>query len=79
MDVDVDVCARACHTGSDAVLAAEEYYANGGVCHGNTSIEQIARVYGRQAVVVSVDPRYGAAVGDTCALVVTRACVRTPR
>jgi len=43
--------------GSDAVYAAEGYYAAGNSCSGGTSIEEIARVYGRQAVVVSVDPR----------------------
>ncbi|KAI9000040.1 hypothetical protein BC832DRAFT_616300 [Gaertneriomyces semiglobifer] len=43
--------------GSDAVYAAEQYYANGAVGFGETAIEQIARVYGSQAVVVSVDPR----------------------
>lgn len=39
--------------GSDAVYAAEEYYASG--CHktGQTAIEQISEVYGKQAVVVS--------------------------
>lgn len=43
--------------GSDAVLVAEEYYAGGKVKTGKTSIEQISRVYGKQAVVVSIDPR----------------------
>jgi glutamine amidotransferase/cyclase len=43
--------------GSDAVAAAEAYYARGRVCDGSTAIEQIAGVYGRQAVVVSIDPR----------------------
>ncbi|CAM9196108.1 unnamed protein product, partial [Phaeothamnion confervicola] len=43
--------------GSDAVYAAEEFMANGGRPTGGSSIEQISRVYGRQAVVVSVDPR----------------------
>ena len=43
--------------GSEAVLAAEAYYAAGGACGGGSAIEAIARVYGRQAVVVSVDPR----------------------
>jgi imidazole glycerol-phosphate synthase len=36
---------------------AEAYYAAGRVCNGSTAIEQIAHVYGSQAVVVSVDPR----------------------
>lgn len=43
--------------GSDAVLAAEEYYKNSQVCNGTTAIEQISNVYGKQAVVVSIDPR----------------------
>ncbi|KAK3365504.1 hypothetical protein B0T24DRAFT_651680 [Lasiosphaeria ovina] len=43
--------------GSDAVLAAEEYYAGGKSLFGNTAIEQISKAYGNQAVVVSVDPK----------------------
>lgn len=43
--------------GSDAVLAAEEYYSLGRKLFGNTAIEQISRAYGNQAVVVSVDPK----------------------
>ncbi len=43
--------------GSDAVFAAEEYYARGRTCDGNTAIESISKAYGNQAVVVSVDPR----------------------
>ncbi|KAK9424704.1 putative Imidazole glycerol phosphate synthase hisHF [Seiridium unicorne] len=43
--------------GSDAVLAAEEYYAVGKKLFGNTAIEQISKAYGNQAVVVSVDPK----------------------
>ena len=43
--------------GSDAVLAAEAFYAAGGVASGASTLEAIARVYGRQAVVVSIDPR----------------------
>ncbi|KAH7325922.1 hypothetical protein B0I35DRAFT_448908 [Stachybotrys elegans] len=43
--------------GSDAVLAAEEYYSLGQKLFGNTAIEQISRAYGNQAVVVSVDPK----------------------
>ncbi len=42
--------------GSDAVLAVERYLESGGPS-GDSSIEQIARVYGNQAVVISVDPR----------------------
>lgn len=43
--------------GSDAVYAAEAWYANGRTKTGASSIEQIAERYGRQAVVVSIDPR----------------------
>jgi glutamine amidotransferase/cyclase len=42
--------------GSDAVYAAEEYLRSGAKT-GKTAIEQIAQVYGNQAVVISVDPR----------------------
>ena len=43
--------------GSDAVTAAEDYYASGKQLFGNTAIEQISAAYGNQAVVVSVDPK----------------------
>ena len=43
--------------GSDAVYAAESFHQNGGKRDGSTAIEQISKVYGSQAVVVSVDPR----------------------
>ncbi|KAK0629426.1 hypothetical protein B0T17DRAFT_589212 [Bombardia bombarda] len=43
--------------GSDAVIAAEEYYSGGKQLFGNTAIEQISKAYGNQAVVVSVDPK----------------------
>lgn len=43
--------------GSDAVYAAEELLAAGGALSGQSSIEQISHVYGKQAVVVSVDPK----------------------
>jgi len=42
--------------GSDAVLTAETYLKNGRQT-GRSSIEEISRVYGNQAVVVSIDPR----------------------
>ncbi|KAL4386928.1 hypothetical protein GQ457_09G014880 [Hibiscus cannabinus] len=42
--------------GSDAVYAAEEYLKTK-VKTGKSSLEQISRVYGNQAVVVSIDPR----------------------
>jgi glutamine amidotransferase/cyclase len=43
--------------GSDAVIAAEEYYKGGKQLSGDTAIEQISKAYGNQAVVVSVDPK----------------------
>ncbi|EKG22593.1 Histidine biosynthesis [Macrophomina phaseolina MS6] len=43
--------------GSDAVTAAEEYYARGKTLLGTTAIETISAAYGAQAVVVSVDPK----------------------
>ncbi|KAI1105111.1 imidazole glycerol phosphate synthase HisHF [Jackrogersella minutella] len=43
--------------GSDAVLAAEEYYAVGRKLFGATAVEQISKAYGTQAVVVSADPK----------------------
>lgn len=42
--------------GSDAVLAVEDFL-RAGSASGLSSIEAIARVYGSQAVVISVDPR----------------------
>jgi len=42
--------------GSDAVYTVEEYLRTG-TATGESSIEQIARAYGNQAVVISVDPR----------------------
>ncbi len=42
--------------GSDAVHTVEAYLASGQAT-GKSSIEQISRVYGNQAVVISVDPR----------------------
>jgi len=41
--------------GSDAVYAAEKYYASDCVPDGTTAIETIAKAYGRQAVVASFD------------------------
>ncbi|GAX19066.1 glutamine amidotransferase / cyclase [Fistulifera solaris] len=43
--------------GSDAVDAAEALIASGGKKTGETSLETISRVYGVQAVVVSIDPK----------------------
>ncbi|KAL8848524.1 MAG: hypothetical protein Q9221_006452 [Calogaya cf. arnoldii] len=53
--------------GSDAVVAALEYYNNGKRLSGRTAIESISAAYGNQAVVVSVDPRrvYVRSVTDT--------------
>ena len=42
--------------GSDAVLIAERYLKQSR-WEGNSAIEEISRVYGNQAVVVSIDPR----------------------
>jgi glutamine amidotransferase/cyclase len=42
--------------GSDAVLIVEEYLRTGQKT-GQSSIEEISRVYGNQAVVISIDPR----------------------
>jgi glutamine amidotransferase/cyclase len=42
--------------GSDAVLIAEDYLRTGRMT-GESAIESISRVYGSQAVVISVDPR----------------------
>ncbi len=42
--------------GSDAVLIVEEFLKTGRK-NGTSSIEQISRVYGSQAVVISIDPR----------------------
>jgi imidazole glycerol-phosphate synthase len=43
--------------GSEAVYAVEKLRENGGKADGTSAIETIARTYGRQAVVVSIDPR----------------------
>lgn len=43
--------------GGDAVVAAEEYIRNEGRMDGQSCIEQISKVYGAQAVVISIDPR----------------------
>ena len=43
--------------GSDAVYAVERLRANGNRPDGTSSIEAISLVYGKQAVVVSIDPR----------------------
>jgi len=43
--------------GSDAVIAAEQYYKAGEKAFGTTAIETISNAYGNQAVVVSVDPK----------------------
>lgn len=43
--------------GTDAVYAAEQYYARGNRGDGTTPIETISKAYGAQAVVISVDPK----------------------
>ncbi|TID22217.1 imidazole glycerol phosphate synthase hisHF [Venturia nashicola] len=62
--------------GSDAVIAAEEYYARGKKLEGTTAIESISKAYGSQAVVVSVDPKriYLKSPSDT-----THSTVKTSR
>jgi glutamine amidotransferase/cyclase len=42
--------------GSDAVLVVEQYLSDGRAT-GKSAIEEISRVYGSQAVVISIDPR----------------------
>lgn len=53
--------------GSDAVTAAEQYYASNKALTGKTAIETISEAYGAQAVVVSVDPKrvYVSSASDT--------------
>lgn len=43
--------------GSDAAIAAEKYYEAGEQLDGSTAIEAISKAYGKQAVVVSIDPK----------------------
>ncbi|KAK6454185.1 imidazole glycerol phosphate synthase [Scheffersomyces xylosifermentans] len=43
--------------GTDAVLIAEQYYAQNKQKTGQTSIETISATFGNQAVVISVDPK----------------------
>eukprot|EP00890_Picochlorum_soloecismus_P006151 jgi/Picsp_1/6537/NSC_03880-R1_glutamine amidotransferase cyclase len=43
--------------GGDAVFAAEKYIRNGNQKKGDSCIEEISRVYGAQAVVISIDPK----------------------
>lgn len=43
--------------GSEAVVAVERMRATGGRGDGGSAIETIAKAYGRQAVVVSIDPK----------------------
>jgi imidazole glycerol-phosphate synthase len=43
--------------GSDAVYASEALVAGNGDKEGSTSIEAISKVYGAQAVVISIDPK----------------------
>ncbi|EGN98646.1 hypothetical protein SERLA73DRAFT_168276 [Serpula lacrymans var. lacrymans S7.3] len=43
--------------GSEAVYAVERLRSNGGKGDGTSAIETIAKVYGNQAVVVSIDPK----------------------
>ncbi|PVZ97194.1 hypothetical protein BB558_006859 [Smittium angustum] len=43
--------------GSDSVYSAENYWKSGCKLNGDSSIEQISKAYGSQAVVVSIDPK----------------------
>jgi glutamine amidotransferase/cyclase len=43
--------------GSDAVYIAEEFYKNNETGNGSSAIETISYKYGRQAVVISLDPK----------------------
>lgn len=43
--------------GSEAVVIAEDYYANGQQARGTSAIETISSCFGTQAVVISVDPK----------------------
>ena len=43
--------------GSEAVYAVEKLRAAGGIPDGSSAIESISKVYGSQAVVVSIDPK----------------------
>lgn len=43
--------------GSDAVTTAEAFYAENGKKTGKSSIEEISKHYGAQAVVISIDPK----------------------
>lgn len=43
--------------GSDAVIAAEEYFNAGEKLTGESAMELISNAYGKQAVVVSIDPK----------------------
>ncbi|CAG9465558.1 unnamed protein product [Pedinophyceae sp. YPF-701] len=53
--------------GGDAVEAVLALRARGGAPDGSTAIEQISRVYGKQAVVISIDPkRVWVADGEDC-------------
>lgn len=61
--------------GSDAVVAAEEYYAAGRKLAGTTAIEQISRAYGNQAVVVSIDPKRVYVASPSAAP--AHACIKT--
>ncbi|KAG8458516.1 hypothetical protein KFE25_003051 [Diacronema lutheri] len=65
--------------GSEAVVAAKAYWARGGCGDGSSCIEQIAHVYGRQAVVISVDPRRVWVDAPAAAGAHKDACVESPQ
>lgn len=62
-----------------AVAAAKAYYARGEKGDGSSCIEQIAHVYGRQAVVISVDPRRVWVDSPAAAGAHAPACVESPQ
>jgi glutamine amidotransferase/cyclase len=65
--------------GSEAVAAAKAFYTRGEAGDGASCIEQIAHVYGRQAVVISVDPRRVWVAERALAGAHAGACVERPQ
>jgi hypothetical protein len=61
------------------VLAAKTYWARGGKADGQSCVEQIAHVYGKQAVVISVDPRRVWVASTAKAGAHAPACVESPQ
>lgn len=67
------------HSASQAVAAAKAYWARGQKGDGGSCIEQIAHVYGRQAVVISIDPRRVWVDAPAVAGAHAAACVESPQ